>query len=133
MCNGWPVIFSIVSTRGKRSHLVCICNGLIYDTNSETLLPKTKENLDKCARLHKFGLDNTFYKSHKVYRFLAINLGVIGKPFWNMALPKREGWNFLDMRLYFLCKDKIYAEEYSLSQWRKAFLKTGKYKQYSAA
>ena len=133
MYDGWPIIFSIMSTKGKRSHFICICNGLIYDTNSDTVLPKTNENLDKCAQLHQFGSDDTFHKSHRVYRFLAINLGVTGKPLWNMVLPKREGWDFQDKRLCFLCNDKKYAEEYSLSQWKKAFLKKGKCKQCSAA
>ena len=133
MYDGWPIILSIMSTKGKRSHFICICNGLIYDTNSDTVLLKTNENLDKCAQLHQFGSDDTFHKSHRVYRFLAINLGVTGKPLWNMVLPKREGWDFQDKRLCFLCNDKKYAEEYSLSQWKKAFLKKGKCKQCSAA
>ena len=120
MSDGWPIIFSILAASGMRSHLICICNGLIYDTNSETVLPKNKENLDKCARLHKSGSVDTFYKSHRVYRLLAINLGVTGKPLWNMPLPERKGWDFLNRRLCFLCGIKKIKDDYSLSKWKKA-------------
>ena len=99
MCDGWPIIISILSKKGKRSYFICICNGLIYDTNLDTVLPKTIENLDKWAQLHSFGSDDKFHKSHKVYALLAINLGVKGKPLWNMPLLKQKGWDFLDKRL----------------------------------
>ena len=60
MNNEWAFVLQIVTSRGLLSQCICICNGVIYDTNSITTLPKTLANLHLCAKLHILGKDDQF-------------------------------------------------------------------------
>ena len=98
MNNEWPILFQILSVQGSIPHYLCICDGLIYDSNSNITLLKSMDNLDLCTWLHVGGLNDKFASTSMVYQLVPVNMRLKRKPKWNLLLPKREGWEFYTKR-----------------------------------
>ena len=60
MNDEWAIILRIQTMRGRNSHWICICGGMIYDSNSSIKLTKSISNLNLCARLHVNGSTDDF-------------------------------------------------------------------------
>ena len=74
MNDEWAFVLQIISRCGLPSHCICICNGVIYDANSTTTLPKTLANLHLCAQLHIPGRADHFYCTKWIRRLIPQNM-----------------------------------------------------------
>ena len=68
--NEWSIVLEITMLDGTRTHCICICNGWIYDSNSNIILRKSIINLDLYAQLHVAGFHNNFASTSMAYYFL---------------------------------------------------------------
>ena len=126
MNDDWAIILQILTNMGGMSHWICICGGMIYDSNSTIILPKSMNNLDVCARLHGIGSKETFSSTKMVYRLIPHNMNCEGgNPSWNTLLPKREGWEYYEKRKCTICDMNKKRKEYSNRQWKNAYNKRG--------
>ena len=121
MNDEWAFVLQIISRCGLPSHCICICNGIIYDANYTTTLSKTLANLHLCAQLHIPGRADHFYCTKWIRRLIPQNMILKNNPRWDMALPKRDGWNNEDpTRKCVVCDQGIVQNGFSKTQWRKA-------------
>ena len=128
MNNEWAIILRIQTMRGRNSHWICICGGMIYDSNSSIKLTKSISNLNLCAQLHVNGSTDDFALTKKVYRLIPHNMNLEGggNPSWDTVLPKREGWQFYEKRECIICGTIKKQTEYSIKQWKWAHKGTGR-------
>ena len=121
MNDEWAFVLQIISSCGLPSHCICICNGVIYDANSITTLPKTLANLHLCAKLHTPEKDDQFFCTKWIRRLIPQNMVLKNNPRWDTVLPRRDAWNFGDppRNCVVCCQTKLQIQ-FSKTQWRKA-------------
>ena len=121
MNNEWPIILQIRTKLGNMTHWIYICNGLIYDANSNIVLIKNRANLDLCAQLHVVGSNDSFLSTSKAYRYvpLIMKFNQDKKLLWNTVLPSRVGFEFYEKRNCVKCQEDKLKEAYSLTRRKK--------------
>ena len=120
MDDKWPIILQITSEEGERSHWICICDGWIYDANSNYLLHKTINNLNSCARLHDKSDKDEFLSTGMAYYYVPRILNFNSKQnrlYPNSTLPLREGFEYFETRQCHICSMKKVRTQYSIKQW----------------
>ena len=92
--------------RGRNSYWICICDGMIYDSNSKIKLSKSISNLNLYARLHVKGSNDDVDLTKKVHQLIRHNMNLEGggNPSWDTVLPKQEGWQFYEKRECIICE-----------------------------
>ena len=58
--NEWAIILQIQTMKGRSPHWICICGGMVYDSNSSIKLPKSISNLNLCTQLYVIGSNDGF-------------------------------------------------------------------------